>query len=61
LADGEAKPDAEKNPEEAVVEQSRVPRVRIETRIEAGTSLRQPQNWTIRFPELNHPVSTAPG
>jgi hypothetical protein len=43
------KPDAEKNPEEAAAEQSKVPRAKIETMIEARTSSRQPQNWIVGF------------
>jgi hypothetical protein len=37
-AGGEAKPDMEKNPEEAVAEQSNVLGAKAETRIEAGVS-----------------------
>jgi hypothetical protein len=37
-AGGEAKPDMEKNPEEAVAEQSNVLGAKVETRIEAGVS-----------------------
>jgi hypothetical protein len=35
---GEAKPDAEKSPEEVVVEQDRVLEAKVETRTEARTS-----------------------
>jgi hypothetical protein len=38
LANGEAKPDVEKNSEEVATEQSRVPEAKAKTRIEAGTS-----------------------
>jgi hypothetical protein len=44
LANGEAKPDVERNLEEVVVEQKKVPRAKTETRIEAMTRSRQPQN-----------------
>jgi hypothetical protein len=44
--------DVERNPEEVTAEQNKVPRAKIETRIEAGTSSWQPQNWTVRFPKL---------
>jgi hypothetical protein len=43
-ANGEVTPNAGKRPEEATVEQSKVPRVKTKTRTEAGTSSRQPQN-----------------
>jgi hypothetical protein len=60
-ANGKVRPDAEKNSEEAAAEQSRVPGVKTETRAEAGTSSRQPQNWTVWFSKSNHPVSAASG
>jgi hypothetical protein len=59
LTDGEAKLDAEKNLEEAAVGQSKVLGVKTKTRTEARTSSWQPQNWTVRFPKPDHPVSTA--
>jgi hypothetical protein len=43
-ANGEAKPDAERSPEEVAIEQSRVPEAKAETGIEAGTSSWQPPN-----------------
>jgi hypothetical protein len=58
-SDGEAKPDAEKNPEEVAAEQSKVPGAKKKARTEAGTISRQPQNRTVRFPELDHPISVA--
>jgi hypothetical protein len=39
LANDEAKPYAEKSPEEVVAEQDRVPEVKAETKIEVVTSL----------------------
>jgi hypothetical protein len=51
-ADGEGKPDAEKNTEEVAVEQ---------TRTGARTSSWWPRNWTVRFPKPDHPVSLASG
>jgi hypothetical protein len=60
-ANGEVRPDAEKNPEEAATEQSRVPGAKKETRMEAWTSSWQPQNRTVRFPKPDHPVSAASG
>jgi hypothetical protein len=39
-ANDEAKPDGEKSLEEVVVEQDRVPEVKVETKIEAGTNSR---------------------
>jgi hypothetical protein len=59
--DGEAKPDVERSLEEVAAKQNKVSGVKTETRMEAGTSLRQPQNRTVRFPKLDHPVSIAPG
>jgi hypothetical protein len=41
-ANGEAKPDAKRNPEEVAVEQNKVPGAKTEIRIEAGTSSQQP-------------------
>jgi hypothetical protein len=38
-ANDEAKPYAEKSPEEVIAEQDRVPEVKAETKTEAGTSL----------------------
>jgi hypothetical protein len=58
-ADGEAKPDAEKNPEEATAEQSKVPGVKTKTRTEVGTSSWQPQNQIVRFPKLECLISAA--
>jgi hypothetical protein len=46
---------------EARAEQSKVPKAKTETRIEAGTSSRWPQNRTVQFPKLDHPVSTTSG
>jgi hypothetical protein len=57
LANDEAKHDAEKSPEEVVAEQDRVPKVKAETKIEAGTSSWQPPNRTVQFPKPDHPVS----
>jgi hypothetical protein len=61
LVDGEAKLELEGNPEEVIAEWNEVSGVKTETRREAGTSLWQPQNRTIRFLKLDHPVSAAPG
>jgi hypothetical protein len=59
-ADGEAKPNAEKNPVEVIVEQNKVlGGAKAETKTEAETSSRQPQNQIVRFPKPDHPVSTA--
>jgi hypothetical protein len=44
LADDEAKPDAERGPEEVAAEQDKVLGVRIEARIEARTSSQWPPN-----------------
>jgi hypothetical protein len=49
---------AGKSPEEAV-EQSKVSGVKTKTRIEAGTSSRQPQNRIVQFPKPDHPVFVA--
>jgi hypothetical protein len=59
LADGEAKPDMEKNLEEATIEQIKVSGVKTKTRTEAGTSSQQPQNQIVRFLRPDHPISTA--
>jgi hypothetical protein len=40
LVDGEAKPDTEKNPEEAASGQGRVPGAKAKTKIEADASSR---------------------
>jgi hypothetical protein len=56
-ANGEAKLDVK--PEEAVVEQSKVPGVKMKTRTEVGTSSRHPQNRIVRFPKPDHPISAA--
>jgi hypothetical protein len=61
LADGEAKPNAERNPEEVTTEHNRDPGAKIETRIEVGTSSRQPQNRIVQFPKPDHMVSAVPG
>jgi hypothetical protein len=42
---GEVRPNAEENLEEAATEQSKVLGAKAETRTEVGTSSRQPQNW----------------
>jgi hypothetical protein len=51
--------DAEKNPEEAAAKQGKVLGAKTKTRIEAGTSSRQPQNWIVQFSKPDHPVSAA--
>jgi hypothetical protein len=61
LADGKAKPDTKRNPEEVTAEQNKVQGVKIETRPEVGTSSWQPQNRTVQFPKLDHPFFAAPG
>jgi hypothetical protein len=61
LVVGKAKPDTERNPEEVTTVQDKVSGVRTETKTEAGTSSRQPQNWTVRFSKPDHPVSAALG
>jgi hypothetical protein len=61
LVVGKAKLDTERNPEEITTVQGMVSGVRIETRTEAGTRSWQPQNRTVRFPELDHSVSATPG
>jgi hypothetical protein len=58
-AGDEAKPDAERNPKEVAAEQNKVLGAKIETRTEAKTSSQQPQNWTVQFPNPDHPVSAA--
>jgi hypothetical protein len=60
-ANGKVKPNAEKNLEEVAAEQSKFPRAKTRNRTEAGTSSWQSQNWTVRFPKLDHPVSIASG
>jgi hypothetical protein len=55
------KPNTERNPEEVVAEQNKVLGVKIETRTEAETSSRQPENRTVRFPKPDHLVSAALG
>jgi hypothetical protein len=60
-ANGKAKPDTEKCPEEVVAEQNRIPEVKAETIAEAGSSSRQPPNWIVRFPKPDHSVSSGPG
>jgi hypothetical protein len=47
LANGEAKTDMEKSPEEVAAEQNRVLEAKAETRIEAGTGSRRPPNQTV--------------
>jgi hypothetical protein len=49
LADDEAKPNSEKNPEEATAEQSKVSGAKTKTRTEAGANSQQPQNRTVQF------------
>jgi hypothetical protein len=61
LANSEARPDIERNPEEVAEEQNRVLKVKIEVRIEAEPSSRCPPNRTIRFPEPDHMASAASG
>jgi hypothetical protein len=58
-ANGEAKPDTKKSPEEVAVVQDRVPEAKIETKTEAGTSSRLLPNWTVQFPKPNHSGSSA--
>jgi hypothetical protein len=58
-ANSEMKPNVETGIEEATAEQNRVPGVKTKTRIDVGTSSRQPQNCTIRFPKPDHLVSVA--
>jgi hypothetical protein len=48
-ANDEAKPDAEKGPEEVVAEQNQAQDEKAKVSAEAGTSSRQPPNRTIRF------------
>jgi hypothetical protein len=60
-AKDEAKPDAEKSPEEVVAEQDRVSEVKVEMKIEAGTSSWWPPNRTVRFPKPDHPISLVSG
>jgi hypothetical protein len=59
--DDEAKHETEKDLEEVTTEQNKVVGAKIETRMKAGTSTRQPQNWTVRFPKSDHPISVATG
>jgi hypothetical protein len=59
-ADGEKKPDVERNPEEVTTDQKNVPGAKIETRTEVRISSRQPQNQTVKFPKPDHPVSVTP-
>jgi hypothetical protein len=58
---GEAKPEVEGNLVEATLEQNKVLGKNTETRTEVGTSSWPPQNRTVRFPNLDHPFSVAPG
>jgi hypothetical protein len=60
-ANDKVKSDAVKNPEEAITEQSKVSGAKTETRTEAGTSSRRPQNRTVRFSKPDHLVSAASG
>jgi hypothetical protein len=57
LTDDEAKPNAKRGLEEVAAEQDKV----MGARIEAGTSSQQPPNQTVRFPKLDHLVSTVSG
>jgi hypothetical protein len=61
LSNDKAKPNVEKGSEEVVVEQSKVPREMVETKIEVGTSSQQPPNQTVQFLKLDHPVSSSSG
>jgi hypothetical protein len=56
-----AKPDTEKSLEEVAVEQNKVPEMKAETRTKVKTSSRRPPNRSVRFPKLNHPVSSTSG
>jgi hypothetical protein len=60
-ADGKAKFDTKKSPEEVAAEQNKVLEVKAETKIGAGTSSQWPPNRTVQFPKPNHPVSLASG
>jgi hypothetical protein len=51
----------ERGLEEVTTEQDKVLGARAEARTEAGTSSQWPPNWTIRFPKLDHPISTVSG
>jgi hypothetical protein len=51
----------EKSLEQVIVEQNKVPKVKAETRTEAGTSSWWPPNRTVQFPKPEHPVSSASG
>jgi hypothetical protein len=46
-ANGKAKPEVDRNLEEAVAEQNEISGTNIEIRTKAGTSLQQPQNWIV--------------
>jgi hypothetical protein len=59
-ADGEKKPDVERNPEEVTTDQKNVPGAKIETRTKVRISSRQPQNQTVKFSKPDHPVSMTP-
>jgi hypothetical protein len=61
LANGEAKPDAEKSPKEVAAEEDRVPEAKVETKTEAGASSRQPPNQIVQFSKSNHPVLSGLG
>jgi hypothetical protein len=59
-ANGEVKPNVERNSEGVAVEQDRVPEVKAETKTEARTCSRWPPNWTVQLPKPDHPVSSTP-
>jgi hypothetical protein len=61
LANGKAKPNAEKSPEEVATEQNKVPKVKTKTRTGARTSSWRSPKRTVQFPKPDHPISSASG
>jgi hypothetical protein len=61
LANGEAKPDTEKSPEEVTAKQNKVLEMKMETKTEAGTTSRHPPNRTVQFSKPDHSVLAASG
>jgi hypothetical protein len=61
LANGKAKPDAEKSPKEVAAEEDRVPEAKVETKTEAGATSQQPPNQIVQFSKSDHPVLSGLG
>jgi hypothetical protein len=56
-ANDEVKRNMEKGPEGLAAEQNKDQGVKIETRIEVGTSLQQTPNWIVQFPKSDRSIS----